>query len=246
MDRYSDAYIVGKEEIFTTGYPRCGNTWLDRILSDALRSPLQVKPREVVEYFGPDPHDGKYVVRKTHFYANQYNGIGYSNMPSKMVMIMRDPRDMAVSVMYYRNVQPDLMSVMKSVFLNQNHPGIPVIGYRWFTESWFESPDYTAITKYEELQHNGAKELQRIHKLITGKTMTEKDAEGVMYRQRFDRWKSRYPHSMRKGVSGDWHNHFTQKEGSFLEAAIGDIMLEQGYTEDSDWWKELPKELPGG
>lgn len=238
---YKDKYLEGKEEVFTTGYPRCGNTWLDRILSDALNSALQIKPKEVIEYFGPDPHDGNYVIRKTHFYSNQYNGIGYSGVPAKMVLIQRDPRDMAVSVMYYRKVEPDLMSVLKSVFLNQHHPGIPVIGYRWFIESWLESPDYTAITKYEELQNNGPKELQRIYKIITGKTLSKKAAELVMYRQRFDRWKSRYPHSMRKGIAGDWRNHFTRKEGAFLDAAIGDVMLDQGYIEDNDWWKELPE-----
>lgn len=242
MDEYSEEYIKGKEEIFTTGFPRCGNTWLDRILSDVLRAPLQTKPDEVIEYFGPDPHDGDYVVRKSHFYANQYNGVGYSGFPSKIVWIQRDPRDMAVSVMFYRRAQPDLMSVLKSVFLNQNIPGIPVIGYRWFMEGWLASDDLTYSTKYETLHADPANEIRRIYKAVTGKDITVKEAEQVAYRQRFDRWKTRYPHSMRRGEAGNWRKYFTKKEGSFLTAAAGDLMLSQGYIKNFDWWKELPDE----
>lgn len=241
---YGEDYIKGKQEVFTTGFPRCGNTWLDRILSDALRAPLQPKPEEPIEYFGPSPHDGPYVVRKTHFYAHQYSGIGYSKKPAKMVWIQRDPRDMAVSVMFYRRVQPDMMSVLKSVFQNQHIPGVPVIGYRWFMEGWLDSISCTVATRYEALQENGPRELRRIYKAVTGKRLSKEESEEVIHRQRFDRWKSRYPHSMRKGVSGDWHDWFNRKYGAYLTGCVGDIMLSQGYIDDMDWWKELPERLP--
>jgi hypothetical protein len=237
---YGDAYLEGKEEVFTTGFPRCGNTWLDRILSAMLGAALQTKPGEVIEYFGSD-HAGDYVVRKTHFYANQYTGIGYSGLPAKMVWIQRDPRDMAVSVMYYRGVEPDLTGVMESIFLDKHIPGVPVIGYRFFMEGWLNSPHYDVMVKYEDLHEKPVPTLQHIYKTITGGELSDEDAEGISYRQRFDRWKSRYAHSMRKGVVGDWRTGFRRRHGSFITAAVGDIMLDQGYIDDLDWWKELPE-----
>jgi hypothetical protein len=236
---YTEEYLAGKEEVFTTGFPRSGNTWLNRLLSDLLSSAMQTKPKEKIEYFGPDPHNGDYVVRKTHFYANQYSGYGYSGDPSKMILIRRDPRDMAVSVMFYRGVQPNLKSVIDSVFLDKHVPGIPIIGYRGFTEGWDSSDNLSASVKYEQLQKEPIEALVMLAEVITGKVPSKKFATDVAYRQRFDRWASRYPGSMRKGITGDWQNYFRRRDGEHLTDVAGDIMLSQGYIEDLDWWKEL-------
>jgi hypothetical protein len=240
IDEFSDEYLKGKHEVFTTGFPRSGNTWLNRLLSDMLGAALQTKPGEVIEYFGAN-HSGNYVVRKTHFYAHEYDGYGYFKKRGKMVWIQRDPRDMIVSIMFYRGVEPNLLDTMKSVFVNQYKPGVPAIGYRAFMEGWLASEHYDATVKYEELHENPVPALQRIHKALTGKRMMNKDAEGISWRQRFDRWKSRYEHSMRKGVVGDWQSGFRQMHGKFMSENIGDLMLSQGYIDDLDWWRELPK-----
>ena len=54
------------KEVFTTGIPKSGNTWLNRLLSDALRAPLQNDHDEPIQYYGLDDYDDKYVVRKLH------------------------------------------------------------------------------------------------------------------------------------------------------------------------------------
>jgi hypothetical protein len=204
---------------------------------------MQVKPGENIEYFGPDPHNGSYIIRKTHYYAHQYNGIGYGGKPAKMILTRRDPRDMAVSVMFYRGVQPDLIGVMKSVFLDQQVPGVPVIGYRWFTEGWIDydvrqnKPILTV--SYERFHNDAANQLLEMAEFVTGKAPSRKFVNDVSYRQRFDRWASRYAHSMRKGKAGDWQNYFRKEHGQFITDTIGDLMLAQGYIDDLEWWKEL-------
>ena len=230
-----------KLEVFTTGFPRTGNTWLDRLLSDLLSAPLQTKPKEVIEYFGIK-RNGNFMVRKTHWYASQYSGKGYAGKPSKMIWIQRDPRDMAVSMMYYGGAFPDLMRVLKGICLGgKTHPEIPLVGYRGFVEGWLEHGGYDYMTKYELLHTDPITELMAMYFAITGKLCTKEWAKEVNNRQVFAKHAPKYEHSMRKGKTGDYKLHFKQVDGKFMSDTVGDIMLSQGYIDDLDWWKELPK-----
>jgi hypothetical protein len=47
-----------------------------------------------------------------------------------------------------------------------------------------------------------------------------------------------------KGLCDEWKEHFTRSRGQRLqESPVGDLMLEQGYVDTCDWWKQLPGEL---
>ena len=174
-----------KLEVYTTGFPRSGNTWLDRLLSDLLSAPLQTKPKEVIEFFGAK-RDGNFIVRKTHWYSSQYNQKGYYGNPSKMIWIQRDPRDMAVSVMFYRGVFPDLMGVLKSICLGgRPHPEIPLVGYRGFVEGWLEYDKYDYLTKYELLHSQPETELTNMCNII-GTSVSLDKIKQVISNQSFE------------------------------------------------------------
>lgn len=230
-----------KTEVFITGFPRSGNTWLNRICSDLFQAEMQTIPGEVVEYFGNGKPTDDYIIRKTHWYASQYNGKGYNNKPAKMLWIQRDPRDMVVSMMFYRNVQPDLMGVLDSVVWDRPHKEVGAHGYRSFMEGWIASQTYDYSTRYEQLHSQPYIELQNVAKAVTGNELPKGFVQGVIHRQRFDRWAPRYEHSMRKGVVGDWRNYFKQETGEYITEAIGDLMMAEGYINALDWWKGLPK-----
>lgn len=232
---------MSRIEIFTTGFPRSGNTWLNRLLSDLLSSPMQTKPNEEIEYFGAK-RNGIYVVRKTHWYATEYNGKGYGGEKSKMIWIQRDPRDMAVSIMFYRVAQPNLMGVLKSICTNGDpQPKVPVVGYRGFMESWLSANTFDYMTRYELLHSDPVRELSNIYKAATGEKCSINWAINVNDRQKFSKHSAKYHHSMRKGKTGDYKNYFKRKHGKYMTEMIGDIMLDQGYIDDLDWWKELPE-----
>jgi hypothetical protein len=48
---------------------------------------------------------------------------------------------------------------------------------------------------------------------------------------------------VRKGVSGDWRNWFTRRDGELFEAIAGEDLRRWGYASSPDWWRSLPETL---
>jgi hypothetical protein len=224
------------KQIFTAGWPRSGNTWLNRLLGDLLNSPLQIPgdPNAPLEHFGPG-RDGGYVIRKTHLMPNEKPDGGPT------VFIHRDPRDVAVSAFFYRG-GPDkttLMQVIESMTvahpkhanITYHQPGV----YKRMVEGWLEAAEVT--TSYEMLYYNGHDELLRIGQALGVEGLTWEWCGEVHKRQYFGNLAARYPHSMRKGIAGDWKNHFGKQEGRRITQILGKLMIEQGYIDDLGWWR---------
>jgi len=198
-----------------------------------------------MEYQFCQTGDGDYVVRKTHLRSEEWDGNG------KMVFIQRDPRDVAVAAMFYWShvVSPSnagLTRVINSMTRKdwQVHPHFIVIyhnagAYKDFVRGWMQD-DRAIKTRYELLHTRWKEELRRIVKEITGVRCSGNHIERSYKRQRFDRWASKYPHSMRKGVVGDWKNYFRRNHGKLMAEHLNGLMLEQNYITSPDWWKELP------
>ena len=78
---------------------------------------------------------------------------------------------------------------------------------------------------------------------LTGLGLTESRIAETFERQRFDAILERFPDHepfMRKGIIGDWENHFKRDDGRLFQEHFGGLMLEQGYIENGDWWEVLP------
>jgi hypothetical protein len=63
--------------------------------------------------------------------------------------------------------------------------------------------------------------------------------EDAFFNQKFSRVAPKYPHSMRKGIVGDWRNHFDRKHGKMITEHLGELMIQQGYIDSLDWWKGI-------
>ncbi|MCK4816951.1 sulfotransferase domain-containing protein, partial [bacterium] len=44
---------------------------------------------------------------------------------------------------------------------------------------------------------------------------------------------------MRKGIAGDWKNHFTRQMAVETETVFGDLLRLFEYESDAHWWKEV-------
>ena len=227
--------IIVKEytEIFTVGYPRSGNTWLGRLLSDLLNCPWQEIPEHPILYYGSH-QNGKFVVRKRHT-NEMVNGLS--------VFIYRDPRDVCVSRYFYYQ-HSSLQETIEKMY-SPGEDDLDSYGpYESYIRSiWGHPEKYTVLLAYEDLHKSPILTLRGIVYEISGTALPNKYILESYERQKFENVLEKYPdykHSMRKGIVGDWMNHFERDDGLLFHEYFGELLLDQGYIENGDWWEGLP------
>lgn len=243
----------GKAEVFITSHPRSGNAWLHRMVADALSAPIQTwRDGAVLTSFSRSTA-GPYVVRKAHtpgWHADQpiIKGRGF------VIFLRRDPRDVCISQMFFRQCVPTDENLMRTIRSNlatnskqlpQDIRGTPI--YEAWVRSYLDYPDRCDLmVRYEDLHTNGPPELARIIEAVTGKVPNMAEIGQVYGRQSFRNVKEWGPTlhttgSMRRGKAGDWRNYFKREHGKVLAEVLNDLMLQDGYISSPYWWEELPE-----
>lgn len=249
---------------FVAGYPRSGNNWLSRSLGDLTNS--RVGNLAGSPSIGEEGRDrpGPYAWVQQHYRPRHVNSPG--------VFIIRDPRDVTVSLVHYRN----LGSIREAIDINrplvEQHQAARAIqkftgtseidesNHRFlgtwqdFNREWLAT-DFP-YTTYERLTEDCAGELRRLVMRMDLKVAF--DFDEVAARQSFesrralideledDKDRQVWPFGsefesfhLRKGVVGDWINHFDREVGEYLAPLWWPLIKELGYEEDEDWWKKL-------
>ncbi len=227
-------------EIYTASYPRSGATWLNRLLSDLLKSPLQATPEEDPEWFGEK--GGEFVIRKTHCREWEAEDRQLTD-DAVWIFLQRDPRDVVISRLFYANITSIRKAINEMVMDHDNDPWERG-NYDAMIRPWMESDRPVYQAHYELLHTFALTELQAIIKQILGMPLPLNWVRAVIQRQSFGSVRAthgpRFDHSMRRGRIGDWKQYFNRDDGEFMQNSLGMIMCEMGYEDDPDWWKELP------
>lgn len=222
-------------EVLVNAYPKSGVTWLLHLVCDLLEGVHQDTPQmDPLTYDHPVTSD--WVIRKTHYPYWQH---AIPIIKDKTVVVtQRDPRDIVVSAMFYRKTTDlDLaIEVMAS----------PKRSYAEWVESWLEPSEplkcKRILTSYEHLHFKPVKQLRYIIFEITGETLPDERINEAVERQSFKNMSKQYDdggHFMRKGVVGDWRNHFNREQAKRFNDHFGNFMMRQGYVDNLDWWKDV-------
>lgn len=206
------------KEIIVNAYPKSGITWLVHLLCDLLDSPQQDLPNSPKMYWG-DNEDGNYIIRKTHsIYQPRFNN-------KTVIFLQRDPRDIAVSRMYYNSCRFNIRQSMAALWTT----GKNKYTYDNWLSSWFNRPN-VYYTKYELLHSQPYKELSAIYHFITGSSVLNDKIKRVLENQSLENMRLQIDdHFVRKGIVGDWRNHFSEDDIKVFEDNLGDFMRTQGY-----------------
>jgi len=224
-------------DVYVTGFPRSGTHWMARLLSDLLDSPIQSSNRKrALNYNHCRGGEGGHLIHRTHLRQRKFS------FEHPIVHIMRDPRDVAVSFMYYQQrppIEDSLMAVVKWM----TDPA-DIGPYTDWVGEWLLE-DRAINTRYYRHHSAPNMELLAIGKLLEV-DVNEWDTQDSVDRQRFHRWKRKSPRILRKGIVGDWRSHFTLRVGECLDKHVGDFMRYHYYhdkTWDEGWYEELPEEI---
>ena len=222
------------KEVFVNAFPKSGVTWLMRLICDLLEAQHQDTPQMEPLTYGHQVKGG-WVVKKTHYPYWQHS---IPILKGKTVVVsQRDPRDVAVSAMFYRKTT-DLEAAIDVMIQSD---------YAKWIGSWLTPVERLKVaqcvfTRYELLHSQPIQTLRGIIKELTGEWVSDTRIEEALERQSFENMASQYKdggHFMRKGIVGDWRNHFTRDLAQKFNEHLGEFMLEKGYVDSLDWWKDV-------
>ncbi len=250
--------------IYVAGYPKSGTTWITRLLGDALSCntggsiPAEDKKEIATEVYG----DANITVRKGHFVLmdtvaslpvikpHRLQWKGLSAKHHKVVLVVRDPRDIVVSGAFHWKVST--RDFLDDMIKGTN--GMRTMG-PWFVfmREWlvkYKKFD-AVIVRYEDLLQGPAslqKLLEDLRFIVNNKMIAESYERQNFQNRVIDVIQNGHKYNlgrafnlrfMRKGVAGDWRNHFTYEEASDAESYFGELLSYFNYESDPLWWKEM-------
>lgn len=224
-------------------YPKSGGTWLARLLSDCLTLPIIQRTRLPIAM--PSIMHG-------HWSSHQ--------KAPNTVYVYRDGRDVMVSYYFHVLRGPTSGPNKRPAFLTGDsrvdlprfietefaHPRSSRLAWSEHVSQWLAQPDVPRVS-YENLVTDGHRALASV---LAGLGRDDIDASTVdeaLHRQSFQRLAKRSAGEedessfLRKGIVGDWRNHFTRASGQVFAERAGGTLRELGYEQDERWFLDLPR-----
>lgn len=214
------------KKVNVVAWPKSGTTWAVHLLCDMLNSPQGGEEWDEPKYWGPG-RGGGYLICKHHKrFTKEFAKSGI------VVFVRRDPRDIAVSASHYLGM--GILEAMREMPLMPH--------YLDWMYPWLEYGDRIDL-HYEDLSGKDYVGLLAwLDREIQGKWLDKERYEQIYQRQSFANMRRQLnndTHFMRKGIVGDWRNHFDRDIAKRFNDEFGEFMLEQGYVDSLDWWQKL-------
>lgn len=110
---------------------------------------------------------------------------------------------------------------------------------------WVRQPEVLAL-RYEDLIVDTPAQLARISEHL-GLGLAPETLSDIAARHSFKARTGREPGTedprghVRKGIAGDWKNHYTRAAGEAFQSFAGEALVELGYEPDARWLEGLPE-----
>ncbi len=231
------------DDVFLVSYPKSGNTWVRFIIANLLKSnDTIIDFHNAIDYV-PEigVHDNilatlsrPRIIKSHQLYNRDF---------SKVIYIVRDPRDVYVSYYHYRKKHLPKNTNFSDFLRSQD-----IYPSRWHThvESWLDRDNLTLLVKYEDLLLNPGKEVSKITNIISNKPIESSkinlaiESSSVENMRKIEQAKGRPFLSqqaankagifVRKGTKGDWKQYFSKADEEFLLNEAGVMMKRLGYV----------------
>ncbi|MFG0257035.1 MAG: sulfotransferase domain-containing protein [Phycisphaerales bacterium JB043] len=240
-------YVVVSE------YPKAGGTWLSKMLADVLRLPLPIKPFLPLGFpcvihnhwvYNPRFHRPVYLYRDgrdvmVSFFFHRMRALATMQYFGHASDVRKYDR------LFGKGYDPNDARGLLPRFIEHEfaHPHAARLNWRQHAESWMrdKSKGHIGYVSYEALRHNTHEELARLVTHITAREPDSWDIDTAIEKFSMERQTGRKPgdedtHSfIRKGIAGDWKNHFTRESGELFNDLGGDALVDLGYETDRQW-----------
>jgi hypothetical protein len=179
----------------------------------------------------------------------------------KAVVVLRDPRDRLVSFLFsmlyshrtgiridsLRDILSDFPNHQKRINLLICFMSFARFYLTWAIGADEDDADDALVVRYESLLQNQCVEFRRILDWL-GWHVPDDVLDAVVERLSFKNRAGRSPGETdifshyRRGIIGDWRNHFSRENGKLWEQIYPGLLAKIGYENSDDWWSSLPEE----
>jgi hypothetical protein len=228
------------DDTLLVSYPKSGNTWMRFILSNLLQSGAEeINFHNALNYIPDDNFsDLEQVARPRIIKSHE----PYQAQFPRVIYIVRDPRDAYVSYFeYLRKKLPEGMTF--SAFLRQ--PSIYPCRWHEHVASWIDKPSVKVLVKYEDMLSDCFSQMQRVLAILPHVQVSDEqlrraiDASSFSNMRKIEETKGRPFRTekdretattfVRKGIKGDWRNHFSQEDERLILEEAGHSMRALNY-----------------
>jgi hypothetical protein len=242
----SERAPVLRKKVLLAGYLKSGNTWLGYMLSHLLNAEY-IEPNNYLSgiYYTPDPRvieltsgdlpgrvaTGYRCVVKTHWLPNVVYHLNRESPPltDKVLLVVRDPRDVAVSYLHYQRLSPDSrrtgIGMLKPVsFFNT------LRAWRDHTAAWLERKPH--VVRYEDLLADCHATLARILAYLDeppDATVIDETVRAFEFGKLKSSRSEFTQNFFRKGVVGDHAGYFGWAERKMYQRYCAALATSLGY-----------------
>lgn len=248
--RHAPAYVME--------YPKSGGSWLRRMVFDLVRMDAEAQGREprpvLRDHWRYSPHlspviyvlrDGRDAAVSLYFYHVRELGFG----GVQRALVDEYFREILGPDYDLEDVRGNLPRFIASLETRPFGGLLRASGNRrllpWpaHVRDWADRPGVLTV-RYEDLLENCPREMGRVAEHI-GIPATEAELAALVERFSFQAMSGRQPGEedrsshQRKGIAGDWRNHFSREAGEVFLAYGGAELVALGYEADDAWVDSL-------
>jgi Sulfotransferase domain len=256
--------LSGAPVIFGNALPKSGSKLLRQILqgfsrigpfSESSLSPIRSitidgRSRSSAEILADLSRLGLGETSLGYLWATPENLARLCRKDWAVFQLLRDPRDMLVSQVYYAselyeghalhdyyNHLPDFSARLQVAIRGIHQDGLEMAGVaeRYGRVSGFLSCPEIITVRFEDLIQARETTLgAMLDRLEAAGYHPEIDRETALRRLQESIDPAKSP-TFRKGRIGDWQDHFTQADRTLFKQVTGDLLIRLGYEENHDW-----------
>ncbi|MGB9604345.1 MAG: Wzt carbohydrate-binding domain-containing protein [Bryobacteraceae bacterium] len=235
--------------VFHVTHWKAGSQWIYQILRECF-------PDRIVEPRVGEVQVRHYAIQKGHVYPTVYLSkpeFDALALPegSKWFVVIRDLRDTLVSAYFSFKISHPVLgsefaALRQKLWDLEQEDGFIYLMDHFLPDcariqlSWLEAGE--PLIRYEDLLERDVELLSQVLIEHCGLDLVPQRLEQVILANRFEaqtggrrRGAEDVTAHQRKGVAGDWRNHFTERIKRAFKARYGGLLVATGYENDLNW-----------
>lgn len=243
-------YFLQKKHnlVLVTEFPKCGGTWFCNMLSDAIDVPF---PRNISpkyqqnimhghNLFHPRMNkaicvmrDGRDVMVSAYFHF-----CFYGKDKSKRTTDLHRSK---LKFDDYDQIKKNMPAFIEYLFTGFAQRNFTHFSWSDLVKNVLEYNDSVCVVKYEDLLVDPVSELEKAISFYNCKDPGKEKLKDIVEKYSFKNVTKRKQGQenrnsfVRKGISGDWKNHFTKEACEVFKKHGGQALIDMGYEKDLNW-----------